>query len=745
MKNLLMMEAVVDDRRSDLRKSCLSVNGDCKYDDNVNRLKIMVENQIQCLKMDLQQLKGSEMVSREDLGQCNIPHGAKTIENFLEVDQKVDVLKDILAVGFKQISAAIFSKENMLSELQWEHELQGEISSIVLQDSVKRLQDEYETMLYHQTLYIKYLNKNWKKKASEFSALRDELHALSDEVSNHENFEDWSIAKRKEHFPLKVLENHNFPSQSAENGTMMVGTSADSGEHMLDIADLPQLKHMSKEELLAYCKTEMANMRRRHDSALQEKTEELFRLKREFLKEKGSSTFRKDKECEHLRKKLPEFIIKLDEILVVRDMFHPIYKYDDEMQSFKLRIDSLFSENKHLQNLLIRKTNELKFLSAQFSDAVSQISLNSSLEAKYLRQVKKLESDIEVGRAEANFRDAICNTILRGLIDDHRHAMLDTEIEVKFFIKIYSTMFRGVIYDAISSMNPAILKCYEEKISLEALVVEKEKALTSEIEENQKLKKVIASIFSSIEEKEKLASEVASTLIQQKQQLDVAHQELNTLRDQISIQEAQISDNKMESNLLRSRFNGTLQKIYHYELEMDKLQEKLKVASDALREAEKQKLMLLGVIEDRQRTLSSSFDKDKEQVKQLKSITVSMMELSKCFTDLGSQLMESTNRNESRLKVLSHQLNSLVQLASQKKKKCFWYKNMLDVRCSDLQKAEAEVDLLGDEVEALVGLLGKIYLALDHYSPVLQHYPGVVEILKLVQRELIGENDHNFL
>jgi hypothetical protein len=36
-----------------------------------------------------------------------------------------------------------------------------------------------------------------------------------------------------------------------------------------------------------------------------------------------------------------------------------------------------------------------------------------------------------------------------------------------------------------------------------------------------------------------------------------------------------------------------------------------------------------------------------------------------------------------------------------------------------------QVDLLGDEVEALTDLLAKIYIALDHYSPVLQHYTGV--------------------
>lgn len=39
---------------------------------------------------------------------------------------------------------------------------------------------------------------------------------------------------------------------------------------------------------------------------------------------------------------------------------------------------------------------------------------------------------------------------------------------------------------------------------------------------------------------------------------------------------------------------------------------------------------------------------------------------------------------------------------------------------------ELQVDLLGDEVELLLGLLSKTYKALNHYSPVLQHYLGVI-------------------
>jgi hypothetical protein len=39
---------------------------------------------------------------------------------------------------------------------------------------------------------------------------------------------------------------------------------------------------------------------------------------------------------------------------------------------------------------------------------------------------------------------------------------------------------------------------------------------------------------------------------------------------------------------------------------------------------------------------------------------------------------------------------------------------------------ELQVDLFGDEVELLLGLLSKTYKALNHYSPVLQHYLGVI-------------------
>uniref|UniRef100_K3YEK9 Uncharacterized protein n=2 Tax=Setaria italica TaxID=4555 RepID=K3YEK9_SETIT len=75
-----------------------------------------------------------------------------------------------------------------------------------------------------------------------------------------------------------------------------------------------------------------------------------------------------------------------------------------------------------------------------------------------------------------------------------------------------------------------------------------------------------------------------------------------------------------------------------------------------------------------------------------------------------------------RLRGLDKQLANLAEQVSSLKKSELIYRTAFTGRCCDLQTAEAEVDLLGDEVELLLGLVSKTYKALNHYSPVLQHY-----------------------
>ncbi|KAF9588941.1 hypothetical protein IFM89_017620 [Coptis chinensis] len=146
----------------------------------------------------------------------------------------------------------------------------------------------------------------------------------------------------------------------------------------------------------------------------------------------------------------------------------------------------------------------------------------------------------------------------------------------------------------------------------------------------------------------------------------------------------------------------------------------------------------------------NSVTEEKEQLQQeLVKISALLEEKEKVALETGSMLMKEMERADQiyqdlssfkresnmikififffRLKRIKFQCDVLVQNAALSRKTELVYKQRLERRYSDLQKAEAEVDLLGDKVNALLSLHEKIYIGLNHYSPILQHYPGVSE------------------
>ncbi|KAL6123865.1 hypothetical protein ACLB2K_076382 [Fragaria x ananassa] len=99
---------------------------------------------------------------------------------------------------------------------------------------------------------------------------------------------------------------------------------------------------------------------------------------------------------------------------------------------------------------------------------------------------------------------------------------------------------------------------------------------------------------------------------------------------------------------------------------------------------------------------------------------------------------EKLDVNFSRMDNMKHHVDKLAVLVSSLRKEESLYKEAFRRRCHDLWKAETEVDLLGDQVDVLLGLLEKIYTILYPHSPVLQQYIEVSDILELIKKELIG-------
>ncbi|KAM1141109.1 hypothetical protein ACFX19_041818 [Malus domestica] len=118
------------------------------------------------------------------------------------------------------------------------------------------------------------------------------------------------------------------------------------------------------------------------------------------------------------------------------------------------------------------------------------------------------------------------------------------------------------------------------------------------------------------------------------------------------------------------------------------------------------------------------------------SMSAPALRISLELADFEHRTNEKLEMNCLRLDKMKDRLDTLVKLVSSLRKKESVYQDAFTRRCHNLWKAETEVDLLGDQVDVLVGLLEKTYTTLHHHSPVLQQFFEVSDILRLIKKEL---------
>ncbi|XP_072995856.1 WPP domain-associated protein-like isoform X1 [Typha latifolia] len=656
-----------------------------------------------------------------------------SIDVLNQIDEWIGAMEVALTVAKNEVRE-ICSSKALSCERQWEHEIQSNITTIVVWNLVREAQNEFEKKLHDQRGLGKNISRNWQMQIDDLSTIRQQLDTVLRSSFSYESvslvslyslegLEDRIISKRKDQSTRKLLGSNNLTNAShpEENGVILTEKSNDVNDQIL--TDSPQLKHMTKQELITYFKTEMSKMKRQHDLALQEKTEEVFSLKRELLKEKGinPSHFHKDKESEIIRRKISGIISKLDDVLLDDKKLSNSDDDRDTLHNLQEKIDALNLENQRLQSFIANKEKEV----GSVSSLANQISHYSSV-----------EEDLKI---EAITRDEIQKTILKDLFGQLKIDVHAFEIEFKMKQDICSIIYKEIVEEAASSTNAILLNYSEEMSSMKEALSQKENALYSEIGENKKVKQVIDSYSALVREKEEFASEFESRVVKQKEQFDIICREINMLRDRVTKQDLYISRSSSEFDIIMGRVEQALQKSHLCEKMLNVLNQKLKVASDSLEEAEKQKNILYGVIEEKQKAVALSVAKEEEYKKLMESIIVSIRALSEYAVDCEFRIGNHLECNESRLAVLKNHCNQLTKHAKFLRRETVQYKEISEIRSSDLQKAEIEVDLLGNEVDALLQLLEKVYIALDHYSPVLQHYPGVMEILKIIKQQIKGE------
>ncbi|KAL8507364.1 hypothetical protein ACS0TY_018059 [Phlomoides rotata] len=739
-----------------------------KMREDLNALRNLVREQFKRVNKEIEFARGSNSLkkigsSSELVGLGGILH-EKQPESWMHVNRMLDSLKTAMDTVCRKVDDLLISSNISSCKSQQNLCSLATVEDVGIQTEISSLQNEFEeNLLEPNAQFCGIQNKKWLEKFNDISSLGTKLDAILKSLSMSETELVSHGSRDFERLHHKAFGNHvTIPTTlNGENETVDASII-----HVAESYEFHQLKHMNNKELVDYFNDIITKIKRDHESALHHRTEEYFRLKREFLKEKGySMTHRKDEEFDVLRKEIPKVILKLENFLSENEKF-PLFTNKLSMGKLKHRPEILLSENRDLRDCLAEKENEVKILEMQVSHTAEELSQHSVAEENMLNLVRNLKSAVEDSRIEASLNEEIYRCALREQIaqtrcdsensymellmtqevhdailqeaaipseTSNRYGIDDSDIESSIVQELDGLILTEAIRDArqrVDSLCPKVLIDDERRICLETKVVEKEEELRLEVGEQEKLKQEVLGLRTTVEQKEKLAMDLSVQLSKVREQYELASQELISLKEHASHLKSLVSKGNKEIESLRSQY---LEAFEQTEVLNEQLDQTKAVAAEA--NSEKDKVFTLAQQMHDKLLLSEA----REQTL-IKEMEMAADGFSKICEDFECRVSGAIKSNSLRLEATSSNMKALTEMATLLRKTGLIYKSKLERKCTDLHMAESEVDLLGDEVDALLKLLGNIYTALDHYSPVLKHYPGIIEILKLVRRELTGES-----
>ncbi|KAG6384114.1 hypothetical protein SASPL_156089 [Salvia splendens] len=445
----------------------------------------------------------------------------------------------------------------------------------------------------------------------------------------------------------------------------------------------------------------------------------------------------KYEEFDALRKKIAQVSSKLENFLSENEQFPALTKSLQSRENMKHRLESLLSENHHLRGCLIDKENEVKSLKEQVSSAASEILQHSLAEKNLLKLVESLRCALKESCIKASLGEEIYKSVLRAQIAQTRRRSVDLDMELLITRGIYdiilreaaipvetaskygiedsdietllmqgfnALLFTEIIRDSwkqLDNLNQKVLINEEKVACLERKSLEKENELMLEVEEKEKLKQEIQDLRLAMEDKEK---------------------------EDASRQQKLVTESNRDLESLRLKHVEALDQIEVCKSEINKLGQKLSQTEAVLTKADIEKSATFTRIQELHDKLSLRETRETTIKKEMERAA---NRFSKLFSEFEWRVSGAIKSTSSRLEDANSPLKAITEMANELRRSELLYKQKLERGNTDLKMAESEVDLLGDEVDTLLRLLEKIYIALDHYSPVLKHYPGELRFRKL--------------
>ncbi|KAH9768324.1 WPP domain associated protein [Citrus sinensis] len=411
--------------------------------------------------------------------------------------------------------------------------------------------------------------------------------------------------------------------------------------------------------------------------------------------------------------------------------------------------------NEKIGNYIIDRLITEEVSRAVFDETIRDVVNTANYTFAKLQEVEVPDKSLEI--AEFFVKENVYMVLFRETIDEWKKEIDACNIEYLFRQEIQEFVFREAMKDA----------CQEEARKQDKSSSNNRDGSFEGNGEESFIEK-LDMLLKCLEEDGDLMVSASSEVNEHKKQLDWVEMETGLLNEHEIFQELMNEDESTFTSV-RSKLEKALDRLATSKTIMSELESSFGTA-DYGQERVDDQMIPADNVHDKN---SITFQQQNEEIprNQLDSMFTPILEFSQVFGNFELQAQEKLADKVLRLEEMKHQLDLLVELVSSIQKRELLYRTAFIRRSKNLQMAETEVDLLGDQVDAQIGLLHKIYTTLHQHSPVLQQHfemsndfplvcdiynnmsltllfqlvvnlcnsAYVSEILKLIQKEIIGE------
>lgn len=420
------------------------------------------------------------------------------------------------------------------------------VSDSIFKGAVTAISDEYNEKLASKEKEINDLSEELEHRKMEVDNLTQKMKNCKQVESSFADSEFQELELMKKWCDeLTVIKDQLgdilefFPSSElgahiANTGANFKVTVPNSEERIKEIfSALLNLDNKKREDLISYFKEEITKMKREHDLLLQQKTEEVFVLKRELLKEKGSSN---PLQSENLRKKISKLVAKLEGISSEKESSATRVSENHNNLSLvneqEVKISALEEENQRLRNIVAEKEKEWK-----------------------------------------------ANTLIH--LNFEENILIESEISEE----VKKTVFREM-FEEFGSKIQGDISCFEARKDKEVCIAK---------EENEKLKQMVDSLWKQAEEKDKFTCEVEHKFMLLSSKFNLFKEQFNKLEEKVKEQDLYISNSNTDLDAISSKMEQILVEVHGHEDDFKRLKENFENVLSNF-EKEKQKEVLEAVM-----------------------------------------------------------------------------------------------------------------------------------------------------